>query len=179
MLNKILIPAALIATVIIAGTFAFMPVEKASTVHGTLATSSSQTTTDNNVDNELDALDRAIHFSMNMSRSAYNGATTIIPGESGKAITGYYILTANPNNSTQKGLTNPTATTFECGLVDNAGNDLSATNATKGVPANGTLTVVAGRSIAIQYTFSDSNVGGICAGTIFIDKNAGETVPES
>jgi len=35
-MNKFLIPAILVATVMVAGIFAFMPIEKASTVHGTI-----------------------------------------------------------------------------------------------------------------------------------------------
>ena len=54
-MNKILIPTILAATVLIAGIFAFMPVEKASTIHGLIGgTASILTTTmtlpQNNVD---------------------------------------------------------------------------------------------------------------------------------
>ena len=47
-MNKIAIPALLVATVMVAGAFAFMPVEQASTVHtsGTLTLSSSADVTD-------------------------------------------------------------------------------------------------------------------------------------
>ena len=40
-MNKIVIPAILIVTVFIAGIFAFMPIDKATTVHTTLATTAS------------------------------------------------------------------------------------------------------------------------------------------
>jgi len=42
-MNKLTIPAILAATVLVAGIFAFMPVEQASTVHTTLATSADNT----------------------------------------------------------------------------------------------------------------------------------------
>ena len=44
-MNKLLIPTILVATIMIAGVFAFNPVEKASTVHTTIGTSSMLTTT--------------------------------------------------------------------------------------------------------------------------------------
>jgi len=43
-LNKFTIPVILVATVLVAGIFAFMPVEKASTVHTTLQSSTAATT---------------------------------------------------------------------------------------------------------------------------------------
>jgi len=177
MLNKFLIPAALLATVVIAGIFAFMPVEKASTVHGTLATTTSQTTNTNtittNTDAELDALDRSITVSLNMSRTADSGIHTIIPAKSGKTISGSYILSVIPNNQTTVGGMG-VATTFSCGLVDGQGNVLSATNASKGISANGTLAPTAGRAVAVQYDRLNSNVGGVCNVYLFLDSNAGE-----
>ena len=184
MLNKFLIPAALLATVVIAGIFAFMPVEKASTVHGTLATSASQTTTDTNVDAELDALDRTIFLSMNMSRDGNKGIYTIIPASAGKTISGSYILSVTANNHTSYSVNVGTvagahsvgfgATSFSCGLVDGQGNVLSATNASKGISANGTLAPTAGRAVAVQYDRLNSNVGGVCNVSLFLDSNAGE-----
>ena len=190
MLNKFLIPAALLATVVIAGIFAFMPVEKASTVHGTLATSASQTTTDTNVDAELDALDRTIFLSMNMSRDGNKGIYTIIPASAGKTISGSYILSVTANNHTSYSVNVGTvagahsvgfgATSFSCGLVDGQGNILSATNASKtatvspNISANGTLAPAAGRAVAIQYDRTNSNVGGVCNVYLFLNSNAGE-----
>ena len=48
-MNKIAIPAILVATVMVAGMFAFMPVEQASTVHlsGTVTLAASQGTSSN------------------------------------------------------------------------------------------------------------------------------------
>jgi hypothetical protein len=169
MLNKFLIPAVLVATVVIAGIFAFMPVEKASTVHGTI---------DANVDSELDALDRTIFLSMNMSRDGTKGIFTVIPAKAGKTISGSYILSVTPNNHTSSyssgaghGFGSPT---FSCGLVDGQGNILSATNASKGVSANGTLAPTTGRAVSVQYDRTNSNVGGVCNVYLFLDRNAGE-----
>jgi len=47
---KIIIPTILAATILIAGMFAFMPVEQASTVHSTLSASFSQNNADNSAD---------------------------------------------------------------------------------------------------------------------------------
>jgi len=185
MLNKFLIPAALVATVIIAGIFAFMPVEKASTVHGTLSTATGLTDArDNiniNVDNEMDGQDRAIFVSLNMSRTADKGIHTIIPAKSGKTISGNYILSVIPNNHTSSYTSGAGhgfgASTFSCGLVDGQGNVLSVPNASKGISASGTLAPAAGRGVAVQYAGSTSNVGGVCNVMIYIDSITGEAVP--
>ena len=97
MLNKFLIPATLLATVVIAGIFAFMPVEKASTVHSTLATTSSI----NTLSDTVNANNRAITFYFNMTHGTRTGSCstscgnnmTIILSEPGKTITGYATLT--------------------------------------------------------------------------------------
>jgi len=49
-MNKLTIPAILAATVLVAGMFAFMPVQQASTVHLTLGTAADLATVDANVD---------------------------------------------------------------------------------------------------------------------------------
>ena len=60
---------------------------------------------------------------------------------------------------------------MECGLVEQglgAGSKLDI-NATRGVPGNGTFTTTTGKGIVVQYSFSTSNHGGVCAGTIFLN----------
>ena len=184
MLNKFLIPAALIATVVIAGIFAFMPIEKASTVHGTLATSASQTTTDTNVDAELDALDRAMTF--NINTTAFNVDTNptypLIPAKTGKALTGHAVLTSVGNqNGATLGL-------HECGLVSinsagvaqdaltgNAGKKFM--NATRGNSTAGVLDtslLTAGEGIGVQREGTGGTQRGVCIVTIFLDSNSGE-----
>jgi len=51
-MNKFAIPTILVATVMVAGMFAFMPVEQASTVHGTISggTSTGETTANTNIE---------------------------------------------------------------------------------------------------------------------------------
>ena len=157
MLNKILIPAALLATVVIAGIFAFMPIEKASTVHSTLTTNTN-------------SQDRSMYFRFNQSLlSAYSSTgITLIPAETGTTIAGSFTISATPNNST-KG-----QRTLECGLVDTtAGGDDIGTNATTGSPQSGTLSSLASGEGIIMQINSDlvtgSDIGGVCEATIFID----------
>ena len=49
-MNKLTIPTILVATVLVAGIFAFMPVQQASTVHTTLGSAADLATVDANVD---------------------------------------------------------------------------------------------------------------------------------
>ena len=81
LLNRFMIPAILLAVVMVAGVFAFMPVEKASTVHSTLASSTTQTNNEALVDSELDGQDRVINFYYNMSH---------FEGTDGSCGAGYY-----------------------------------------------------------------------------------------
>lgn len=186
MLNKILIPAALLATVIIAGIFAFMPVEKASTVHSTLATSSSITTLSDSVTSEADNQNRAITFYVNLthgtSRPGGNNVSIVL-SEPGKTFTGYAILTAIPNsNSTgvaqgQGNNLGSTSAKMNCGLQttgeDGTANKLGI-NATAGTSnftrfsaANG-LTANEGIAVVLVNQTIAGKIGGVCAGTIVL-----------
>ena len=169
MLNKILIPAALIATVIVAGIFAFMPVEKASTVHGTLATTS-----------QLNGLDRGVYFRINQTYTTAAQTASgfiIIPAQSGVTYTGTYLLAAIPNNKTASGM-DGAHSAFECGLVDGNGQAVSGTNATGASPAAGTLANLgANEAIRVQVNtavFATTTAfGGVCEGTIFLQSGNG------
>ncbi|MBM3910622.1 MAG: hypothetical protein FJ356_03125 [Thaumarchaeota archaeon] len=176
MLNKFLIPAALVATVVIAGIFAFMPVEKASTVHGTLATSASITSLGSDVTSEVDNQNRAISFYLNMShpnnRPGGNNVTVVL-SEPGKTFTGYAMLTAIPNNGTG----NDVVRTMNCGLQttgeDGTRNKLGL-NATAGMSnftrfsaANG-LTANEGIAVVLSNGSGTYNMVGVCAGTIVL-----------
>lgn len=167
MLNKILIPAALIATVIVAGIFAFMPVEKASTVHGTLATSSSITTLTTTTTGQ----DRAFSFTLNMSRTADSGVHTLIPASSTRALSGSFILSAQANNAT--GGTHAAKEKFSCGVIKIGTLGVLTVNATDDWTAGGSKssngTFTSAKGLAVQYDRSNSNTGGLCRGTIFID----------
>jgi len=174
MLNKILIPIALLATVVIAGTFAFMPVEKASTVHSTLATSSSITSLSDTVTSN----NRAIDFYFNMThayQTSLNGGKniTIVRSEPGKTFTGYATLTAIPNNATTgnrvlQSMNCGLQTTGEDGVKNKLGINATAgmTNFTKFSTANG-LTANEGIEVVLANgtgTFTT----GVCAGTIIL-----------
>ena len=137
MLNKIIIPAALVATIVIAGIFAFMPVEKASTVHGSLT-------------NTVTGLDRAYYFKFNQSyaSAAISTGLTLLPAQAGVTYSGNYVITATANNRTATGL-NGDFSAFKCGLVD--GTSALTTNATGGSPQSGTLAnLAAGDAIKMQ-----------------------------
>ena len=174
MLNKFLIPAALVATVVIAGIFAFMPVEKASTVHGTLATTTSQTTNTNTITANTNAQDRGFSFSLNMSRTADSGVHALIPaaasGSTAKALTGSFVISATANNATA--VTHAPTEIFECGIITIGTNGVLAGNATDdwttgSASGNGTFTNAKG--LAVQYDYTTSTVGGLCTGTIFLN----------
>lgn len=187
MLNKVLIPAALLATVVIAGIFAFMPVEKASTVHNTLATSTSITTLSSTVTSTADAQNRAISFYVNMTHGTTRPGgnnMTIILSEPGKTFTGYAILTAIPNsNSTgvasgQGNNLGATVAKMNCGLqttgedgtVNKLGINATAgtSNFTRFSTANG-LTANEGIAVVlVNNTGANSRTGGVCAGTLVL-----------
>lgn len=135
-LNKFLIPAALIATIVIAGIFAFMPIEKASTVHGSI---------DTNVDAEADNLDRFITFLKNYSLFEVNsnsGVVLVLVDDDATDTTGRIIVGAKRNNN------GVNTGVFECGAVD-AGGTAVGTNATSS--ATGTATTSA------SFTISDAD----------------------
>src|SRR3989344_7248209 len=98
--NKtILIPVVLSAIVIIAGIFAFMPVEKVTTVHGTLPTSTTLTA-------ETQGIDQFATFRVNFTNN-YKQLVTLIPASSG-TITGHATLTAQANQvANRTGYTSP------------------------------------------------------------------------
>src|SRR3989344_2802153 len=107
--NKtILIPVVLSAIVIIAGIFAFMPVEKVTTVHGTLPTSTTLTA-------ETQGIDQFATFRVNFTNN-YKQLVTLIPSSSG-TITGFATLTAIPNSDVNRTAAPvPVEQRFQCGF---------------------------------------------------------------
>jgi len=157
-----------------AGFFAFTPVEKASTVHGTLATS-----------NQLDGKDMVIPFTINFTyvTAASSEGLTIAPVQAGVTYTGFYFLSAVPDHVTTSGNTGDSSD-FECGLMDSSGSAningqvVSATNATTGVPSSGTLDNLGpgeGVLLAVKTAAFNANtaLGGVCHGVIYLDENSG------
>ena len=61
-MNKFTIPAILVITVLVAGIFAFVPIDEASTVHTTLQSSSSATTQTTTLQANIDKQDRLLFF---------------------------------------------------------------------------------------------------------------------
>ena len=186
MLNRYLIPAILVAVVMVAGVFAFMPVEKASTVHGTLGTSAGQTTTNTNTDAEADGQDRTVSFFYNMSHAYPPGNTcaacgtgganmTIILGTAGETLTGYATLTAIPNrNITSEGASDALKQNMNCGLQTTGqinakiGLELNATGGSSNFTASfDPLKLVAGEGIEVVLA-NATGVTGVCAGTIVL-----------
>ncbi|MBM3896615.1 MAG: hypothetical protein FJ360_02580 [Thaumarchaeota archaeon] len=172
-MNKFLIPAALVATVVIAGIFAFMPVEKASTVHGNLASSTDVTTINTNVDSEADNLDRSVTFSKNYSlfeSDSNAGVVLVLVDDDATDTTGRIVVgakkNADPNNSG----------VFECGAVD-AGGTAVGTNATSSSTGTATtsasFTISDADDILIGADGVSSTTGGVCTITIYFDTNAG------
>lgn len=162
MLNKILIPAALVATVVIAGIFAFMPVEKASTVHGTLTS---------NTNNQ----DRTIYFTTNMTFGVAGRADAnnllLIPAGTNAISIAAFTLAAIPTQGTAD-------TQWECGLTDGT-NSLLTRNASKGSPINGTTIagLGGGEGLYLQVDTKDltlaRDTSGVCTLYAVIDSYDG------
>ena len=172
--QKILLPSALISVIIIAGVFAFYPVEKASTVHGTLASSSGLTSA-------VNAKDMVVPFQINFSyvSAARTGGISVAPAQSGVTYSGFYFLSAVPDHVTTSGQDGATAN-FECGISDDDGNDLTGgINATTGTPKSGTLDadLTSGDAIIVGIDTANFDAstafGGVCQGVIFLDDNSG------
>jgi len=184
-LNKFIIPAALVAIITVTGVFAFMSVEKASTVHGTL-----ETNINTNTDAELDALDRGITFEINSTGVALTKGFTyvLIPAKAGKTLAGHALLTSIGN---QQVAASQAVGAHECGLVTTAvGSPLSTGsltgstsgthpfgNATRGNSTFGVLSssiLGAAEGIGVQVEGTGQTIGGVCRVTIFLDSNSGE-----
>ena len=164
-----------------------MPVEKASTVHGNLATSASVTTLTSNVESEADGQNRSITFYVNLTHGTTRPGgnnVSIVLSEPGKTFTGYAILTAIPNsNSTgvasgQGNNLGSTSAKMNCGLQttgeDGTANKLGinatggTSNFTRFSAANG-LTANEGIAVVlVNNTNANSRTGGVCAGTIVL-----------
>jgi len=80
-MNKIVIPVILTVTILIAGIFAFMPIDKASTVHSTLQSSSAATTQTTTLQGNIDKQDRltSYHFMTGTTALADSDNANILP----------------------------------------------------------------------------------------------------
>jgi len=165
MLNKFLIPAALVATVVIAGIFAFIPVEKASTVHGTLATATSLTNANTNTNKSATGADKFLFFEKNYTifDSDSVSGKTIVRLDSGTT-NGIIVIGATANAQTD-----PTAASIECGATTGEDGTIIAGNATSGSATsivNGTFSITSGTDILFGPDGASTTIGGVC--TLFI-----------
>ena len=140
---KIALPILLAGIVMIAGIFAFMPVEQASTVHTTIAT-------------DIDNQNRAMTFAVNITAAA--GQLELIPGETGITITGSYVLSSLPSIGGKA---------LECGLTDGGTGKVSATNSTETAPAASSLSAL-GANEGISLQVPGAGGSGVCQVTIVL-----------
>ena len=163
--NKtILIPAVLSAIVVIAGIFAFMPIEKVTTVHGTLPTSTTLTT-------ETQGIDQFAVYRINFTNN-YKQLVTLIPASSG-TITGHATISAianKMNSSGQPGIERQ----FQCGL-STTNNEQLGINATQGNSTSLALSAVlsANEGIVVEAVNSTNRVPGVCIITLILDSSTG------
>jgi len=155
-MNKLVMPALLVSITLVTGIFAFMPVEKVSTVHTTIAT---------NINDQ----NRAMTFAVNMTDT--NGEIQLIPGEAGITFTGSYVISAIPSNGSGTGA----AGNLECGLTDGNANSLGVNGSETGAvsAALGAALGVA-EGIFIQVDNEDADPGnGVCQVTVVLDSAGG------
>ena len=154
-MTNLAIPILLASIVMIAGVFAFMPIDKASTVHTTIGT---------NIDNQ----NRAVNFAVNMTSGQ---AFQIIPAETGVTLSGSYVLSSVPAPTSAELVVG----VLECGLTDGGTGLLSDTNSTETASANGTLAAAelqAGEGIVL-HALTETDAKGTCQVTIVLDGAGG------
>ena len=160
MLNKFVIPVVLASVVVIAGIFAYLPIDKATTVHLTLPSNSSFGST-------FDTQDRFVFWQINFTNMPKQ-KITLIPAQSG-TITGFAVLTAEPN-------TNGKATEgrFACGLSTTNSERLGI-NASFGNTTSLALSSVlsAGEGIVLEAVNGTNTIPGVCSVTLIIDSSVG------
>jgi len=167
-----------------AGFFAFSPVEKASTVHGSLATSTALDTQTTLISTQADNQNRAIPFSYNLTHQScsiggVNGCSnnaTLVPASPGKALTGFISMQAieNENGGVGNLVTN-------CGLRTPEGSTL-AFNASSPTPpatightsagavnaSSFTTPVGEGIMVAVSNGSGTTGIGGVCQGILIL-----------
>ena len=161
MLNNFIIPAVLASIVVIAGIFAFMPIEKVTTVHSTIVQTS-------DITSNVRGIDRYVHWEINFTNNAKQ-RVTLIPASSG-TITGFAVLTAEPNHQ----FYGTAEKVFRCGL-STTNNERLGINATQGNSTSLALSAVlsANEGIVVEAVNSTNTVPGICSVTLIIDSSTG------
>ena len=150
-MNKLVIPAILVSITLVAGIFAFMPVEKVSTVHTTIAS---------NIDDQ----NRAMTFAVNMSAS--DGQIELIPSEAGVTFTGSYVISTLPASTG----------VLECGLTDGTTGIVSVPNGTETAPGAAAFAAAVlsdNEGISVQVVKEAGKPTGVCQVTIVLDSAGG------
>ena len=165
-MNKFLIPVVLASIVVIAGIFAYLPIDKATTVHLTLPSNSS-------FGNTFDTQDRFVFWQVNFTNMPKQ-KITLIPAQSG-TITGFATLTAL-SNSYNNTIANVMAgeKQFQCGL-STTNNEKLGINATQGNSTSIALSAVlsANEGIIVEAVNSTNRIPGSCIVTLIIDSSDG------
>ena len=165
-LKKSIIPITLAAIIAIAGIFSALPIEKATTVHSTLPSTTSVTTQGN-------SQDEFVTFRVNFTNMPKQ-KVTLIPADSG-TITGFATLTAL-SNSYNNTIANVQASEkqFQCGLSTTNSERLGI-NATQGNSTSLALSAVlsANEGIVLEAVNSTNRIPGTCVVTLIIDSSNG------
>ena len=164
--NKtILIPVVLSVIIVIAGIFAFMPIEKVTTVHGTLPTSTTLTT-------ETRGLDQFAVYRINFTNN-YKQLVTLIPASSG-TITGHATITAIANKMNSSSGGQGVERQFQCGL-STTNNEQLGINVTQGNSTSIALSAAlsANEGIVVEAVNSTNRVPGVCIVTLILDSSTG------
>jgi len=154
-MNKFTIPAILVVTVLVAGIFAFMPVEKASTVHTTLQSASSATSA-HNLLQTISASNTHDDAQLNNIKSTFqtdlSANATASCGTSGGAFLVYYTFynrtivqpSTSENAITGLGISNSTGTTIDTAVALSLGNHTSVSGVVGGL--SGATIIFSGNS---------------------------------
>jgi len=148
-MNKLVIPTILVSITLVAGIFAFMPVEKASTVHTTIAT---------NIDDQ----NRAMTFAVNMTSG---DKLELIPGEAGVTFSGSYVLSSLPADNG--------VAVLECGLTDGGTGKLGTNSTETAAAAVATITNLGEAEGITLQVLVEAGATGVCQVTIVLDSAGG------
>ncbi|MBI2006353.1 MAG: hypothetical protein HYS75_03665 [Nitrosopumilales archaeon] len=161
-MNKFVIPAVLASIIVIAGIFAFMPIEKVTTVHSTIVQTS-------DITSNVRGIDRYVHWEINFTNMPKQ-KITLIPASSG-TITGFAVLTAEPNHQRS----GSAEKVFRCGLSTTTAGEMLGINATQGNSTSLPLSAALGANegIVLEAVNSTNTVPGVCSVTLIIDSSTG------
>jgi len=175
-MSKLIIPAILAATVLVAGIFAFMPVQQASTVHTTLGTAADIATVDANVDAILLDTGTTLNDLLDTEVADILADTAII----GALVGGAASLNADIDN-TQNQIANLVTTGSAAVAVAAGALETGTAIAAATIPAGGvayvTVEVTTASTLNVGGNDSiDIRVGGVVVGSIAAEVTGTTTV---